>query len=130
MPDAALSPNPNTFLLEGVSPTVRRILVKERIRALQGGIDGALKSLEDAIALVKNDHPRDAIALGLLQAELLHLELRDDEALAVMEKVVIPLMPFLTAAEGFGVEQNRSDLQLFSPGGDTALFYNIVDQKR
>jgi hypothetical protein len=97
---------------------------------MEGRVEVALQALEDAARLVADDCPRDAVALGMLRAELLHLELLHDEALSVMENVVIPHLPALTAEERFGVEQNRSDLQFYSPGASTDLFYNVVDQKR
>lgn len=130
MPETVFSPNPSQFLLERVSPAVRRLLVKERIRAMEGRVEEALQSLNDAIRLVTTARPRDVVALGLLQAELLHLDFLYDDALTVMEKTVTPHLASLTAEERFGVEQNRSDLQFSSLRPDTALFYNVVDQKR
>jgi hypothetical protein len=130
VPDTVLSPPPGQFLLERVSPAVRRLLVKDRVRAMEGQIEVALQSLHEAVRLVANERPRDAVALGLLWAELLHLDLRHDDALAVMKKVVTPHLPSLTAEERFGVEQNLSDLQFYSPTAADGLFYNVVDQKR
>jgi hypothetical protein len=104
--------------------------VKERVLAMEGAVDAALQRLDDAIRLVGNDRPRDVVALGMLRAELLHLELLHDDALAVMIKVVTPHLPALTAEERFGVEQNLSDLQLHSTAPDDARYYNVVDQKR
>jgi hypothetical protein len=130
MPDAASSPTPGQFLLDRVSPAVRSLLVKERVHAMEGQVEAALQSLEDAIGLVGSDRPRDTVALGMLRAELLHLELRHDDAMAAMKKVVIPHLPSLTAEERFGMEQNLSDLQFYSPAAGDGLFYNVVDQKR
>jgi hypothetical protein len=130
VPEIELSSNPSHFLLERISPAVRKLLVKERIKAMKGGIAASVDALADAVRLVDTDRPRDVVALGLLHAELLHLDVLDDGALAVMEEVVTPHLASLTAVERFSVEQNRSDLQFYLPGAATALFYNIVDQKR
>ena len=94
-----------------------------------GSARDALRSLGDVVRLVEKDRPHDVVGLALLQAELLHLDLLHGEALAVMDKVVIRHLDSLTPAERFSVEQNRSDLQFYLQG-DTAHFYNIVDQKR
>ena len=130
MPDTALSQPSSQFLLERVSPAVRKLLVRERVLAMEGHVDVALQSLDDAIRLVANDRPRDAVALGLLRAELLHLDLLHDDALVVMKDVVTGHRPSLTAEEWFAVEENLSDLQLCSPAAIGGLFYNVVDQKR
>jgi hypothetical protein len=130
MPDTMLSPTPGQFLLERVSPAVRSLLVREPVRAMHGHVEAAFQSIEDAIRLIVRDQPRDAVALGMLRAELLHLDLMHDEALTCMEKVVAPHLSALTPEERFGVEQNRSDLQFYMPGAKTDLFYNVVDQKR
>ncbi|HWB14477.1 MAG TPA: hypothetical protein VG826_34950 [Pirellulales bacterium] len=130
MPDAAKSPISETALLERVSPAVRKLLVTTRIRAMEQGSEGVTQSLQDSIGLVGGDHPRDAIALAMLKAELLHLDYAHGEAIAVMAEVVSPRLPVLTPKERFAVEQNRSDLQLYVGEGGADLFYNIVDQKR
>jgi hypothetical protein len=128
--DSALSESSSRFLLERVSPAVRKLLVKERVRAMEGRVEAALQALDDAVRLVGKDRDRDAVALGCLWAELLHLDLRHDDALAVMNQVVVPHLPSLAAEERFGVEQNLSDLQFYSPSADVRLYYNVVDQKR
>lgn len=128
--ETAVSESSNEFLLKRVSSAARKLLVKERVRAMAGDVDAALQSLEVAVQLVVHDRPLDAVALGLLQAELLHLDLRHDDALAAMQKAVTPHLPLLSAAERFGVEQNLSDLQFYSAKAGASLFYNLVDQKR
>ena len=95
-----------------------------------GRAEETLRSLGDAVRLVEKDRPHDVVVLALLQAEFLHLDLLHGQALAVMDKVVNPHLGSLSPAERFSVEQNRSDLQFYSPKAGTALFYNIVDQKR
>jgi hypothetical protein len=132
MPNVSTIPTvvPGQFLLERVSAGVRRILVRERIRAMRGQLATAFQVLNDALRLVPDNRPRDIVALGLLQAELLSLDLSKKEALAHFEKVVLPHLRCLTAQERFAVEQNHSDLQLAASGSGTDLFYNLVDQKR
>lgn len=130
MPESALSQNPSQCFLDRVSPAVRKFLIKERIRAMEGRVEEALKALDDAVQLVTTGRPHDVVAVGLLWAELLHLDFRYDDALAVMEKVVVPHLASLTPEERLGVERNRSGLEFYVPGPDTALFYNIVDQAR
>lgn len=130
MTDTVITPVPGQFLLDRVSHGVRRQLVKSRILAMEGSIEDALQSLNNSIETVGNSRPRDTVVLGLLKAELLHLDLRHEEARAVIEKVVSPHLAELMAEERFGVEQNLSDLQFYTGNFGTALYYNVVDQKR
>jgi hypothetical protein len=129
VPSALPSLNTGQFLLERVSPAVRMLLVKEKIRAMEGYVDEALRTLEDAVKLVENDRPRDIVALGMLMADLMRLELRSEDALATMKRIVTPHLSSLTPEERFGVEQNLSDVLFPSHPAGYSLFYNIVDQK-
>lgn len=130
MTETATLQHTGHFLLERVSPAVRKLLMKERILAMGGQIAAVLQSLAAASALVTEDRPRDRVALGLLHAELLHLDERHGDALGIMQREVMPLSPALSADERFGLEQNLIDLQFASrtPSGDA--FYNVVDRKR
>lgn len=116
------------FLLERASPAVRKLLVKERVRAMEGRLAEALQALEQATSLIK-DRPRDLVALGLLRAELLRLDFMEDESLVVMQDAVEPYLTALTAEERLGIEQNLSELRWYTRES-TGLFYNIVDRRR
>src|SRR5262249_10521022 len=118
------------FLMEGVSPEVRRLLVRERIRAMAGHLEETRRVLWTAVAQTPVDRPRDLVALGQLYAELLHLDRRDGEALEEFDKVVMPNLSKLAEEERVGILQNRSDLQQYLSGEGVGLFYNLVDQKR
>ena len=104
--------------------------MKARIQAMGGSADDAAQLLQESIGLVGSDHPRDAIALAMLKAEVLHLDFAHDKALAVMTEVVSPRLAELLPEERFAVDQNRSDLQPYVGGPWGDLFYNVVDQKR
>src|SRR4051794_311129 len=114
MPNTVLSPPPGQFLLELTSPAVRSLLIRERVLAMEGRAEAAHQSLDDAIQLVSDDRPRDAVALGLLKAELLHLDFLHEDALAFIVNVVGPHLSSLTAEERFGVEYNLTDVQLYT----------------
>ncbi len=127
MSTSALPATTGQLFLERVSPAVRKVLVRERVRAMRGEMGHALQSLTEAIRLVGRDRPTDVVALGLLRAELQHLDLLHDEAIADISTIVNPNLASLTVHERFGVEQNLSDLQFYSMSTD--LFYNVADQK-
>lgn len=130
MPNAASPEAMGLTLIERTSPAVRRLLVKWRTLAMQGGVKDVLASISEAIRVAGNASPRDVVAMGMLYAELLHLELLHRDALEVMERIVSPNLASLTAEERFGVKQNFSDIQFRSFGRGTDLFYNVVDQRR
>jgi hypothetical protein len=121
----------NQLLIEAVTPAVRKALVRERARAMRGRADEAIRALERDIELVGPARVRDVVALGILRAELLHLDRRDADALRWYRERVLPLKGQLGAEEQFVVEQNLADLEMhvWSPDA-TATFYNLVDRRR
>ena len=128
--EAIPRPDARHLLIERVLPTTRHILVNERIRAMKGHVRRAVRSLAKTIRLLPAGRHRDIVALGQLQAELLHLDLLHADALAVVQEVVIPHTLPLTDEERLAVEQNRVDLQFFAPNKDAFHFYNLFDQKQ
>jgi hypothetical protein len=70
------------------------------------------------------------VALGMLQAELLHLNFDHARAVGVLQDIVSPHLSALMPEERFAVEQNLSDLQFYESGRGADLLYNVVDQKR
>lgn len=121
----------NKLFLESVSPAVRIVLVRERVRAMQGQFDEALHALEQAVQLVGDERIRDVVALATLRAELLHLNRQDREALIWYRERVLPQKDQLDTEEQFVVEQNLADLEFstWSPNAGTT-FYGLVDRRR
>lgn len=119
------------LLLESVSPAVRKVLVRERIRAMQGDLDEALRGLDRAIEIAGDERVRDVVSLATVKAELLHLNRQDAEALRWYRERVLPLKARLEAEEQLVVDQNLADLELvtWSPDADATL-YNLVDRRR
>ncbi|HZZ80634.1 MAG TPA: hypothetical protein VFE62_19175 [Gemmataceae bacterium] len=118
------------FLIERASPGVRRLLVKQRVQAMNGRLDESLTFLNAAINILSSDQLYDRIAIALLSAELLHLELRDEESVAIMKKEVTPHLASLPPEERFGIEQNLSDILFPLHPIGYSLFYNVVDQRQ
>lgn len=119
------------LLLESTSAAVRKTLVRERVRAMRGQVEDALRALEQAAQLVGVDHPRDAIVLRMLQAELLHLNREDQNALRLFKDHVVPLKNLLDIEEQFVVDQNLADLEFSSWSPDAGnTFYRLVDRRR
>jgi hypothetical protein len=119
------------LLLESTSAAVRKTLVRERVRAMRGQVEEALRALDQAAQLVGVDRPRDAVALWMLQAELLHLNREDQKALHLFKDSVVPLKDCLDIEEQFVVEQNLADLEFSSWSPDAGnTFYSLVDRRR
>lgn len=117
-------------LLAVVSPAVRKLLVRERVRAMRGDLDAALMTLAAAWSGA-GGKPHDCVAIGMLRAELHHLNLRDAEALAVFDAEVVPHRDALAPEHHFTVDQNRNDLLFGSwPPDGVDDFYHLVDRKR
>src|SRR5262249_32610640 len=73
----------------------------------------------------------DVVALGLLKAELLHLNRDENDALEVINAVVLPRMGKLTESVQFVVEGNFASMQFASLSGYAAgTFYHLVDRRR
>jgi hypothetical protein len=121
----------NTFLIETVAPAVRKVLVRERIRAMRGGFDEAIRRLDEMVSTVAEDSVHDVVSLAMLKAELLYLDRQYGTALAYFQQRVLPLKPRLETSEQFVVEQNLADLG-FSTWSPTAgmTFYGSVDRRR
>jgi hypothetical protein len=119
------------LLIESLNGAVRKTLVRERIRAMRGDVDDAVRILDHAAELVGAERPRERVALGMLRAELLHLNRQDREALQLYRDRVLPLKERLDAEEQFVLDQNLADLEMAvwsREGGDT--FYSLVDRRR
>jgi hypothetical protein len=121
----------HTLLVESVAPAVRKVLVRERIRAMRGGLDDALRRLDETVRTVAKDCVREVVSLAMLKAELLYLDRQYGTALAYFQERVLPLKPSLETSEQFAVEQNLADLE-FSTWSPTAgtTFYGSVDRRR
>jgi hypothetical protein len=123
--------SPSKYLLESIQPAVRKVLLRERIRAMRGHVADALAELARTIEIVGASSGREMVALASLRAELLHLNRQHDDALATFQQFVLPRKAELSTEEQFVVEQNLADLQfsLWSrDAGDT--FYGLVDRRR
>ena len=119
------------FFLERASPAVRKLLVSNRIRAMRGEFENALRSLQDYFLILPMNLNRDKVAIGMLRSELLHLNLQNEEATRAFDEFVTPHTSALTQEEKFAVEQNRNDLDFarWAPN-NVGDFHNLVDQKQ
>jgi hypothetical protein len=121
----------NKLLLESVSAAVRKKLVRERVLAMRGQAEKAICALDQAAQLMGVDRPRDAVALWMLRAELLHLNRQDQEALQQFRDRIVPLKQRLDTEEQFVVEQNLADLEFSAWSHDAGkTFYSLVDRRR
>ena len=75
------------LFLETVTPTVRRLLISERLDAMRGNISTVLPRFAQYIYQIQPNKTHDIVALGLLKAELLHLDSRPEEGLEVYKSV-------------------------------------------
>lgn len=92
-----------------ISPTIRKRLIECRSTAMVGNIDAALGVLEREVT---SDGLSDSerLALLLLKAELLYLDCREREALAVFENEIEGKLLSISQEERFVVGQNKRDV--------------------
>jgi len=119
------------LFLETVSPVVRKVLVAERLRAMRGKLVEVIPRLRGLVDETPADKTADVVALGLLWSELLHLDGREEEGLAIFKEVVEPRQGSLPIAGQLVVSDNLSVLQMASLSGEgAATFYHLVDRRR
>src|SRR4051794_9070626 len=94
----------DTVILDMVSPGVRKLLVGERVRAMRGRLADAVAALDGALVFHAGGADADVVALGLLKAELLHLNRDEAAALDTLKSVVIPRKDRLPQPVHFTVE--------------------------
>jgi hypothetical protein len=121
----------NTLLLDIVSPGVRRLQVRERVRAMRGRLAEALETIATAMSARTSGPDADLVALGLFKAELLYLERQESAAVETIETLVQPRATGLPEPIRFVVEGNAAHVRWSSaePGSTTAS-YHLVDRRR
>ena len=71
----------SVLLVERTEPTIRKSLVALRRGAMRGALKEVLRDLDLAIGRQEGlKRPRETVALGLLKAELLHLDCEEELA--------------------------------------------------
>jgi hypothetical protein len=121
----------NQLLLDQVSGATRLTLVKARRLAMRGSLAESLSLIDAQVGRCSaTQKESDHIALALLKAELLHLDIQDQKALDIFDAVLVPRMAKLSDDLRFIIENNRNDVafSLFSPTSATD-FYHLVDRQ-
>jgi hypothetical protein len=110
-----------------ISASTRRQLTALRDRAMAGGADAALAELPTLPAAASVE---DKVATASLRAELLHLDYREDDALAVFDSDIEPLLPTLSPVIRVEALENKSSVLMAAFKGDGAdLYYQLVDRR-
>jgi len=104
-------------LITQLSATTRKILAKCRALAMQGQLQVAIDNLEEArnhILSPSSDYQVEieCVALSLLKVELLHLELRDEDAFSILQSEVLSKIEVLPYELTLVINQNKSEIEI------------------
>jgi hypothetical protein len=112
-----------------ISPRIRLALAQARTAALRGHIVRAIGNLTEH---TDSDSTADKVALDLTRAELLHLDQKPTEALAIFDLNIVPAARQLPEEVRMIVEQNRTDVAFGGgfPTNEANRHYAQIDRRR
>ncbi len=117
------------MILTQLQPAVRAAVVRLRIRAMTEGVKAVERLIDEQYAAAPPD-TRDALAVAVLKAELLHLDCCDSEALAVFEKSISPHLGVLPDELAVVVAENKFAITAALLSPDLDEWYHLADQHR
>jgi len=117
------------LLIQHVTPQVRIQLIRCRIAAMHGDWTTAEAAMRVAL-LSPTTSAQDRIAVGVTYAELLLLDSRIDEAVAIMQNNVEPFRSSVSKSAQIAVDENSQFLRMHGGLNFIGEFYNITDMKR
>jgi hypothetical protein len=120
------------MIVDELPGKARSRLVRLRCMAMRDGSTAAVELLEKYwIDTARDASVVEKVALAFLQAEILHLDGADSEAIEVFDRQITPHFPGLSTEYEIVARHNYNDLQAaaWSPKA-TPDFYNLVDQRR
>lgn len=101
-----------------LSPQTRILLAECRSLAMIEDVESVIKKLEN-FNLTSKDHSKidsqlviEGIAISLLKAELLHLDMKDSEAIEIFSSDINPCLTSLPPEIELVIEQNKVDIEV------------------
>lgn len=121
----------DTLLVAAASPGVRKLLIRARAAAMRGRLAEALVGIDRELAGLPAGPGADGVALGLLKAELLHLDRDDEAAIQALDALARPRASGLPDTVQFVLEGNAADVRMTRPShGDVDAYYHLIDRRR
>lgn len=119
-------------MIEQLNPNTRELVVESRCLAMKGKAKEAIKKLDGTLKQKEtNGDLISQIALTHLKAEILHLDCRDSDSLAVFDNIVVPKSYKLSSEVSLIVADNRNlvGTTLFEAESFNE-FYHLLDHRR
>lgn len=119
-------------MIDQLAGQTRKLLVMCRCLAMRGEGIAALARLDDAMASADPAmREPDRIALKLLKAEILYLDCRDQESLALIELIIRNAPPETSYELMFVLRNNRSEIGLNLFQNESLCdFYRLADEQK
>lgn len=118
-------------MLSHLRSDTRLFLIKIRTRAMQSGLEPAIKNIEKFLIKQKNLPLIDRAGIDLLQAELYWLNEESSEALDIFETMLMPVLKNLPDEVQVVILQNKNTVSFNIPKADAVSdFYYLYDYSK
>lgn len=117
-------------MIQNLSAGTRRQLIQYRCIAMRGDVSGALRQIEESVAMMTGENVTlDQLSLLMLKAELLYLNCQEDEALEVFSSDITPHLSSSAQQISLIIGHNRNDVaRSVFDSGSSREFYELYDQ--